>query len=401
VPDNPGPAEPGSGQVEWVDLGDISGVDSVEQPGRRRSKLVPGLLVGLVVIALVVAVVDRDGGKPPDAVRPTPSPTATTSPPDAAPTTPVTSPAEPVVQRVSPKILGITDGWQLFGLGPGALVHVEFAAGRITTTGVPAIQSSGPVSLVIGVDRAIIRPLDEVPAYFVVDGTPAAPLRGVLAQANVILPGPDLEHIWRQVGSGSPPTTLGLATLDGTLVGGRFTTPANAESPLGPDGAGYFYFIGVGGVYDVRGGTLNRVTNGSAIAVGPTRWVAVECDDAYRCSTVTIDIGTGTRRVIGGPRSPNVPYGSVAPDGSVAALYQVGTSGGISLQLLDLRSGQARFVDVQIDQDLIDGTSVWAPDSSRLFVVDTSHHVQVVDPATGQVRPLGLNLSLVTQLAIR
>ncbi len=400
MPDTPEPAEPGSGQVDWVDLGDISGADEIQQAGRRRSRLPPLLLVGLVVIAVVVAVVDRADGKP-EAGRPTPSPTATsTSPPDSGPTVPVPATAEPVVQQVSPKILGITDGWQLFGLGPGALVRVELAAGRITTTGFPAIESSGPVSLVVGVDRAIIRPLDAVPTYFVVDGSPAAPLRGTLDQASVILPGPDLEHIWRQIGDSNPPT-LGLATLDGTLVGGRFSTPTNAESPLGPDGAGYFYFIGVGGVYDVRDGKLNRVTNGSAIAIGPSRWVAVECDDAYRCSTVTIDIGTGVRRVIGGPRSPNVPFGSVSPDGSVAATYQVGAGGGISLQLLGLRSGQARFVDVKINQDLNDGTAVWAPDSSRLFVVDAGNNIQVVDPATGRVRPLGLRLPPVSQLAIR
>jgi len=76
-------------------------------------------------------------------------------------------------------------------------------------------------------------------------------------------------------------------------------------------------------------------------------------------------------------------------------------TGGISLALLDLRSGQARFVDVPLNQDFNDGTAVWAPDSSRLFVVDASNHIQVVDPATGRVRPLGLRLPPVSQLAIR
>jgi hypothetical protein len=304
------------------------------------------------------------------------------------------------VQQLAPKILGVTAGWDLFGLGPRALVRVQLAAGRVTSTGVPTIESSGPVALVAAADRVFIRPLDDVQSYEVVDGSPAAPLRTPLRQASVILPGPDLRHIWRQIGSSNPPT-LGLATLDGTLVGGRFSTPTNAQSPLGPDGAGYFYFIGVGGVYDVRAGTLDRVTNGSVLAIGPSRWVAVECDDAYRCSTVTIDIGTGVRRVIGGPRSPNVPFGSVSPDGSFAATYQVGASGGITLQLLDLRSGGARFVDLPINQDLNDGTAVWAPDSSRLFVIDASNNIQVVDPATARVSPLGLRLPPVTQLAIR
>jgi hypothetical protein len=206
--------------------------------------------------------------------------------------------------------------------------------------------------------------------------------------------------VWRQLRS-NPSPTLGLATLDGTVVGGRFTAPASAQSPLEPDGAGSFYFIGVGGAYDVRSGVLNRVTTGSLLAVGPSHWVAVECDDAYLCATVVVDVGTGIRRVLGGPREVNVPIGAVAPDGAVAATYRISAAGALSLQLLDLTSGRVRPVRVQLSQDFRDGSVVWAPDSSRLFVVDAASRIQVVDPATGAVRPLGLSLPPLTQLAIR
>ena len=402
VPESPGPVEPGSGQVEWIDLGNISAAESTEHTRRRRLKPVHLVLVVAVLVVVAIGVVGGAGrGAGPNTTRPSPSATSPAiSATDSGPTGPAVVPAQPVVKQVSPDLLGVQANWELFARGPNVVVRVELAAGRVTTTGVPAIQSSGPVAFVVGADRVIIRPLDDVPAFVVKDESPATRLTGALAQANLVLPGPDLMHVWRQLASSTPPT-LGLATLDGTVVGGRFTTPATASSPLEPDGAGYFYFLGVGGAYDVRSGSLNRVTTGTPVAVGPLRWVAVECDDAYRCSTVVVDVSTSTRRVLGGPRPTNVPIGSVSPDGSVAAAYQLGPTGAVSLQLLDLSSGRVRPVRTQLSPDLSDGTTVWAPDSSRLFVIDAKGAIQVVDPATGTARPLGMSLPALSQLAIR
>ena len=406
MPERDDQVEPDLGPVEWIDLDDVvTDVISTESPGpdgRRRLGAAQLVLGGGLTIAVVVAVLTGrgDDSTPPVASQASTS-TATATPTSSA-TEPTASRAlgpKPTTKQLHPNILGVRADWELFARGPSDLVRIELAAGRVTTTAVPPVPGSGPVSFIVTGDRAIIRPLDNAPSYVVADGSSARQLTGQLGQATAILPGPDSVHVWRQLGSS--PGTVTLATMNGTELGPSFSSPATAMSPLEPDGAGYFYFIGVGGAYDVRAGVLNRVTSGFPVAVGAKRWVAVECDGAYHCSTVAIDVATGVRRVIGRPRLLDVPIGSAAPDGSVAAAYELRSDGRFSLQLLDLTTGHSLTVPIHVSADVSDDSVVWAPDSSRLFVADTDGRVQVVDPATGRARPIDLALPFLTQLAIR
>lgn len=413
-------------EIDWVDLGETSHpgptggtgrtgrsgraggtgqTESIEGGSREpwRPSRVQLAIAALVVVVVLGAALWPDGGHGPSSARkPAPTSSRTTSAAPTEPTAPsatLTS-AAPVVVHTAPHLLGVTAGWELFGRGDGVVVRVEPAAGRVTLTQVPPLLSTGPVSFVVGRDRALVRPLDDVPAYVVRDGAAAVSARGPLASSTVVLPGPDPDHIWRQVGTTQPPD-LALADLEGTIVGPRVAAPPNLEGPMFGDGAGQLLFFGVGGVYDVRDGTVERVTTGSLLAVGPTEWVAVECDDSYQCSTVSVTPETGVRRVLRGPISPNVPIGSVAPDGRTAAIFRQSANGQLGLQLLDLRTGAITAVRVVVTSNYQDNGVVWSPDSRLLFALNQQGRVEVVDRDSGVARPLGVQLPALAQLAIR
>src|ERR1022692_5095392 len=67
------------------------------------------------------------------------------------------------VTSVGHPLLGVRAGWELFGWGSGEVVRIQLAAGRITRTTVPPLQSTGPVTFLTGPHQVIIRPLDFVP----------------------------------------------------------------------------------------------------------------------------------------------------------------------------------------------------------------------------------------------
>ena len=78
------------------------------------------------------------------------------------------------------------------GRGAGFLVRIQPAAGQLTRTTVPDLLSGGPVYLLAGSDRVVIRPLDNVAGYLVVDGKPARQLSPLLNQGP-ILAGPSAQ----------------------------------------------------------------------------------------------------------------------------------------------------------------------------------------------------------------
>jgi hypothetical protein len=85
-------------------------------------------------------------------------------------------------------LLRVPASWELFARGPGVLVRVQLAAGKITRTGLPQLISS-VVSFVVGPDRAIIQALDSMPGYEVRDGKPAHDLSSVFGAGGMALPG--------------------------------------------------------------------------------------------------------------------------------------------------------------------------------------------------------------------
>jgi hypothetical protein len=343
----------------------------------------------------------------------TPSAPASTVSPSATPSTsfvdpPTVSPnarpagiiAAPKVLSVGHPLLNVPADWELFAQGLGVVVRIQLALGRITTTPVPSLTSDGPATLLVGSDRVLLPSLDDATGYVVRDGKRAAELPRALQHRYEMLPGPDQRHVWINPTTGDT-SGLALVNLDGKPTGVTIDVPADG-SVQGSDGAGYALLTGIGGIYDARPGSVHRITTGPLVASGPTRWLAVECDDKLFCADVVIDRKTRARHTLAAAVryiEPNT--GTISPDGRTAAL--VVPSDGISsssIQLLDLVTGAVRLTDVvppSSETQLI-RRFVWSPDSRWLFTIDAGGRVIVVNRDSGRATRLGAHLVSLTQL---
>jgi hypothetical protein len=367
---------------------------SFGSPNRPRRRLGgPGrwanwLVAGAAVLAAGIVLATRPG----QPHRPAPRPEVT-------------------VTDLGHRLLGITATWELFGRGPGALISVEPATGRVTSTRVPALDSSGPVSFLVGPHQAIIRPLDFVPGYLVPDGQPARGLRGLLDQGGPALPGPRPGQVW-VVTTGVGHASL---TLTGPSGGRLASVPLPPGGPVAlsatADGSGGVLLTGPNGAFDATSfdagpGGLRRLSL-LPLAVGPGHWLAVTCPGHHQhCHTVEIDTGTGAQRVLPGPPLPHSPMtpwppGLIAPDGAAAAVLELGRDGQLGLHLVDLRSGGDRLLSVPIIENADNDTVAWSPDSQWLFVVTDTGAVRAVSASTGQPDNLGVRLPFISQIAIR
>jgi hypothetical protein len=194
---------------------------------------------------------------------------------------------------------------------------------------------------------------------------------------------------------------MALVDTAGRRVGPSIAIPSPGLAAVAPDGAGYLLFTGTGGVYSARPGAVRRITTGELLAAGPTRWLALECDDRYRCGPVVIDRRTGARHTLDVPVDRVVALGGViSPNGRTAAVTRTQPGGATGVTLIDLVSGAARDVGVSIDPGP-SGAMVWSPDSRWLFVVGANRWLYPVDTATGVIHDLGVELPAITQVAIR
>jgi hypothetical protein len=377
--------------------GDVVQFGPSHPPRGRWPRWLPISVVGLIVLVVVAAV--EHGRGPSDTPRGT-SPPATPSATAGTPTAVAVTTAPVTVSQVGHQLLGVTADWELFGRGAGQVVRIQPALGRVTRTAVPMMGSSGPVSFVVGPHGVIIRPLDFVPGYLVPDGRPARGLPAVLSLGGLALPGPDLGHLWIQAGTGER-MTMALVGWDGTKTGVTVPVPVGAWPTS--DGGGYLLLTGVGGVYDARPDGVRRITTGAVLAVGPTRWLALECDKQYHCVNAVIDRASAARHVLAGPPGdPDASPGVISPDGSTAAVFRGRSAGRRTLQLFDLTSGAQHQVAVPVDKAWFDaGGAVWSPDSRWLFVVARDGTLHVVDARTRRVRDLGVALGPISQLAVR
>jgi hypothetical protein len=306
----------------------------------------------------------------------------------------------PRATEVGHPLLGVTSGWELFGRGPSGVVRIELAHGRLTATAVPALASTGPVSFIVGQDWAMIRPLDFVPGYVVPDGQPAHALTGALSRGGPALPGPDRATVWASAGDADHPR-MTLVDTNGRPTEVSVAIPEGMGGEVEPDGTGYLLLTGPGGVFAARPDGVHQVSTGALLAVGPTRWLTLECDDQHRCATIVVDRHTGARRVLAGyAGQANRQPGVISPNGATAALLETDSSG-VSVHLLDLVSGTDRRLGLTIDQPFEDDTMVWSPDSRWLFIAAAEGRLCPVDPATAQVHDLGVALPPIKQLSIR
>jgi hypothetical protein len=361
------------------------------------------LAVAAAVVVVVVAALNRER-RAPQAARVTAAPTTPVSATPAAPGTSAPATVLPSaavsVTRLGHPLLGATAGWELFGRGDGVLVRIQPAAGQITRTVIPGLLSGGPVFMVAGSDRVVIRPLDNVPGYLVADGKPAHELPPLLNQGP-ILPGPAPNQMWVQPTDGHEPV-MALVTFAGVRLASFIRIPQDSSAfDATPDGAGYLLFSGIGGVYDARPEGLRRITTGALLAVGPTGWLVVECDEQYRCQTVLVGRVDGSRRVVNAGTVSRNQIGVISPDGTTAAMLTSDSNGSNGLYLLDLASGKRRVVQVSVSQDSVYAGVSFSPDSSLLFAVAADGNLAVINRQTGAVGTLGAPLPVLSQLVLR
>ena len=307
------------------------------------------------------------------------------------------------VTNLGHPLLGAGAGWELFGRGPGAVVRIELARGRITRTALPALQSGGPVSFVTDAEGALVRPIDLVTGYLIPDGRPARVAPGVFGAGGAAFPGPDPRHLW--VASGGAGDRMVLAGMDGRSTGVPIAVPAGSSQLSAiPDQTGYLLFPGIGGVYDVRPGRTSRVTAGTVLAVGPTRWLTDECDSQARCRLVVIDRFTGARHALSArPYQGGYPAGVISPDGTVAAVLAGSPSARI--EIINLATGAEHALPLRIASVDDGGESMaWSPDSRWLFLA-ANDDLYAVGSRTREITDLshmpGTALPALTQLSIR
>jgi hypothetical protein len=295
-------------------------------------------------------------------------------------------------------LLDVPAGLTLFARGADMVLRIQLSTGRITNTELPPLSSGGPTAFVAGADSVLVRPQDPVTGYRLIDGRPPVALDDQLITPGVVLPGPDSHHIWVQNVEG---TSMRLVDFSGHPTGASVRVPVMADSAQS-DGRGYLLFYDVGGVYEAGPSGAHRITTGSVLATGPTRFLVSECDDVHRCSTYVIDRTTGERRDIGRRLDLGYATGSISPDGSTAAILNFGPSSAGALQFVNLNTGAVTTSTVALGENNPDsGYSqlAWSPDSRWLFS-SVSSTLVVLDRA-GKVHPLGVRLPPVTQLAVR
>jgi hypothetical protein len=366
---------------------------------RGRSRLrtlgLPLALGAVVLVAVITRITTSSGTAAAPSPSPSPSPVAK-SPSTLPEPSPVGS--APVVSGAGHPLLGVTAVWELFGRGPYSVVRIELAQGRVTTTPLPTLSSSGPVTFLATSTAAVVRPVDAVPGYAVRDGKPAVELPGPLDATGPVLPGPDPAHLWVPQADGVQPVAgMTLVGLDGRRAGVSVHFPANSAGYAGPDGAGYMNVYAPGGVYNMRPGFIHRITTGALLAVGPSGWLTLECDEVLRCSMAVVDRSTFGRRSLPGSTAANAS-GVISPDGRMAAMY-VDESGGTGhLHLIDLSTGADHPLGITATST--DGSFVWSPDSRWLFMAGAELGLHAFDTA-GKDHNLGVQLPPLYQLAVR
>lgn len=382
------PSGPGrSNQYDMVQFGR-------RRPPRGRWTAWAVLLAAAVLAAVFVAVTTH-GRKPPAAAA-------------SGGTPAVAAPAPVVVTELGHRLLGATGSWELFGLAGGEVVRIQPAQGRITRTMIPPLLSTGPVSFLAGPGQVIIRPLDFVPGYLVPDGRPGRELRGVLGNGGPVFPGPAPGQVWVPAGSGDH-VSLSLARMDGTTLGASFPVPGGDSALMAAlaDGGGYVLVPRADGWHDARPGAFHLVTKGAVAAVGPTRWLAVECHGTTHCAPVVIDSASGARRILPGNALPwwhagaHIFPGTISPDGSTAAVFGTGNAGTPTLHLIDLTSGADDQLAVQGSPGA--GAMAWSPDSRWLFAAASPAQARTliaVNARTHRAADLGVTFPQVSQVAV-
>ncbi|MDP9093346.1 MAG: hypothetical protein M3N95_10515 [Actinomycetota bacterium] len=319
--------------------------------------------------------------------------------------------AHPVVLRrpvvladLGRPLLGIAGDPDLYVRTATAVVRVRLSRGRVTSTALPLLHSTGPVSFVPLPSGVLVRPLDFVPGYFIPDAGPPVLLSGPLANGPA-LPGPQPGELWVTDNSGGSTSASELVLLaaDGSKVD-SVRIPTSAFGPPNADGQGYLLVDDPrGGVEDVRpGGVEQLVRDGVVLASGAGRWLTAACQQGVDCPATLVTTGGSTGSALHPqPVDASWPLGRISPDGGQAAVFRGAGPERLMVALVDLHSGSARLTSVRVGANADANSIAFSPDGSWLFVADESGLLDAVNVGTGAVRGLGVVIQGALQVTVR
>lgn len=360
------------------------------------------LAAALAVIAVIV--LQREGEQPSTAAPSSAPitqliPTLTTPPQDSESDSSASQAPSVTVHEVGHPLLDGSGGWELLARGDEAVLRIQPDRGRLTRTTVPPVRSGGPVAFIAGPDRVLALPLDDVGGYVVPDGEPARELPRGLDHGGQAFPGPEPGQVWFQSGD-TPGHSIELLTLDGERTGVTLEAPPRGFWPLGSDHRGYVLGSSTGGTYLARPDGLHRVTSGALWAVGPTRFLAIECDERARCSSVVIDRDSGARRVLVRDFERDVnASGVISPDGSLAALLTGEPGQPTELELIDLETGKVQRPGLTVAQQFDPARAMaWSPDGDWLLVAGSSG-LAAVNARTRRLHDLGVEPDVIGEVS--
>lgn len=432
--------EPGGG-------GDYVSPAAPRPPGGSRLKWV-GVLVGFAVLVGVVALQRHSGNAPvvanppattetsssrpsdPSSTTPDPSvsPTPTTastpstptwtpdvtdpftgfggSPPTQTPATPSTSGLAVTVTTLPSTALPRSAGWEVVAWGGNSVVRIDPATGRVVEVDAGTSGSNNdPQFLMPGSGRTLLGGWG-LTATVVPDSGPAVPARGLLVNAQQVVPGPDRSHLWATDADSATPATVRLVDWNGQPTGATITFPtyvADDVPYIQPDGAGYVLVSGIGGYYDARPGSLTLITHGIVLAAGPTGFLVYECGETPTCQSVVVSRTSGARRIVPGltlahPGSYQV--GAISPDGSRAVFTETHTTSSsleTRLRIVDLTSGHdvRPAMDISPEAGFSSAPVALSPDGAHVVVAGEGE-LLVVDTATGLVHRFQLPATIPT-----
>lgn len=395
------------GRDDPVDAGE----ELLGQPapsGRRRIAYAVGAI--LLAAGVITGVLTRGhGGHPHAAQSRTATPSRSVGPSGPhLPPPPPTDTTDPVASAPSLPHLGDV---QLFARAASAVIEINFAAGWVVGTPIPALRSSGPATFGVTDTGAYVRPIDAVPGYFVRSGAPALELTGSLADAAV-LPGPDPESVWVEESRAGRLTALrGVHMPAGTRTSATLTAPAGGGPYPGPpqsDGSGFVLVAGAHGTFDLRPDGAHRLPvdllSSTVLASGGDRLLVAGCSPSQRraCPVWLIRLPDGARTRLGSlPLTASLPPGVIAPDARSALIYQPAARGQVAAQLIDLGTGRPSGSAVPVDASTQPGTAAYSADGRWVFLVGSGGTLVVVDARTGAAQRIAAGLPVAYQLAVR
>lgn len=368
----------------------------------RRRRL--ALLCGAAVVALVLGVTSQLlPGPDRSSTLPDPSPSATSSSsspaPSSASTPPTVSTQPTVLRRRGATVPGFGSG-DLYARSADAIYRIELGSGWVTATGTTGatgaiVGSSNPAVLLAGPSGVILRPLDPGPGLLVPDGRPARELTGLLRDARQVLPGPG-SQLWVSQSFDGRSSIFSLTSFSGRPTG---TTVREAGYFLS-DAAGGLLLVDTSGVWQRRGTSWRRISDGIVLATGRHHYLLASCDDRHRCGVERYERSTGRRTPARAPeRLDLISGGALSPDGRyVAATFPVaGLEVARVLEvdtgrlLAELKPGSAPDTPSQM---------LWSGDGRHLIGLDDGRLV-VLDVATGRLRRPDLGLPDLLGIALR